>query len=465
MYTSTLLYLLPLLAPLVSATSQETRELYEAASRRLVSRDDTDSHGHGKYNALLNSHGHGHVASKKRTLSNNHSSSQKLVRRKKVNHKNKKRGNSTCKAKPTSSSTESESVIATATGTIPAVQNNANAKPSSSSASSSSSSSAAEWEETAYPTMSSTNTWDSAASASASASATSTGNSWESSSVNTQQPSSTSSAQAESTSSSSGGSGSGSSGNSLFPWGTGSASWTTSDGGLSFEGALKPLTAGKLPSSGSAPDGSNALVASYPAGTVGLSSAGFSFYTEGAHNGVQVDGASEVSFSYSVYLKDGFEFVKGGKMPGLYGGTSLSQAKSCSGGRQDGRDSCFSARLMWRTNGAGEIYDYLPVPYTNTDTGYGESIQRGAYSWATGRWTTVAMRVKLNDIGQANGEQELMVDGQSVISLKDVTFATAQGTKIYGIMAQTFFGGHTDDWASPSDQNIWFKDWSLAVLA
>lgn len=28
---------------------------------------------------------------------------------------------------------------------------------------------------------------------------------------------------------------------------------------------------------------------------------------------------------------------------------------------------------MWRTEGAGEIYDYLPVSYTGTDDGYGES--------------------------------------------------------------------------------------------
>ncbi|WWC73613.1 uncharacterized protein I206_107585 [Kwoniella pini CBS 10737] len=438
MYTPTFFYLLPLL-PFVIATSQETRELYEAASRKLVSRDDTDSHGHGKYNALLNSHGHGHISRKRNLSKQNHSTGQKLVRRKKVNHKNK-RGNSTCKSKSTQS--ESESVIATisTTATIPAVNNNA--IPTSSSISNS------EGSETAYSTMLSN--------------LASTSSSWESSSVN-QQSSSTSSAQAESTSSSS--SSSGRSGNSLFPWGTGSASWTTSDGGLSFNGALKPLTAGKLPSTSNAPDGSNSLIANYPSGTVGLTSAGFSFYTEGSHNGVQVDNAKEVSFSYSVYLENGFEFVKGGKMPGLYGGTSISQAKSCSGGRQDNRDSCFSARLMWRTNGAGEIYDYLPVPYTNTDTGYGESIQRGAYSWATGQWTTVAMRVKLNDIGSANGEQELMVNGKSVISLKDVTFATAEGTKIYGIMAQTFFGGHTDDWASPKDQSIWFKDWSLAVLS
>lgn len=139
------------------------------------------------------------------------------------------------------------------------------------------------------------------------------------------------------------------------------------------DAALKPLTAGKLPDTGNAPDGTSALCANFPAGSYGLTNSGFSFYSSGAHSGVEVDSAREVALSYAVYFEEGFGFNKGGKMPGLYGGTSLTEAKSCSGGRTTDRGSCFSARLMWRTDGAGEIYDYLPVSYTGTDDGYGES--------------------------------------------------------------------------------------------
>jgi hypothetical protein len=151
---------------------------------------------------------------------------------------------------------------------------------------------------------------------------------------------------------------------------------------------LNPLQFGKLPSESTSPDGQSALIANYPAGTFHYSAStghGYSFYTAGSHNNVLVSGAKEVLFSYSIYFQDGFQFVKGGKLPGLYGGTSLDNAKSCSGGRQDSRDSCFSARLMWRTNGMGEIYNYYPqavyqnTGYCNTqplskcDTTYGDS--------------------------------------------------------------------------------------------
>lgn len=133
---------------------------------------------------------------------------------------------------------------------------------------------------------------------------------------------------------------------------------------LTVDDALKPLAAGKLPPAQSAPDGSWALQASYPAGTVKYSSAtghGYSFYSKGEKSGVDVTSATEVLFSYAVYFSSGFDFVRGGKLPGLYGGASADEAKSCSGGRQDQRDRCFSARMMWRTDGAGELYNYLPI--------------------------------------------------------------------------------------------------------
>ena len=42
---------------------------------------------------------------------------------------------------------------------------------------------------------------------------------------------------------------------------------------------------------------------------------------------------------------------RGGKLPGLRGGPD---ARGCSGGSASDGERCFSTRLMWRTNGAGE---------------------------------------------------------------------------------------------------------------
>ena len=55
--------------------------------------------------------------------------------------------------------------------------------------------------------------------------------------------------------------------------------------------------------------------------------------------------------SYEVAFDTGFEWVKGGKLPGLRGGPDPN---NCSGGNQANGTNCFSSRVMWRTNGAGE---------------------------------------------------------------------------------------------------------------
>lgn len=72
--------------------------------------------------------------------------------------------------------------------------------------------------------------------------------------------------------------------------------------------------------------------------------------------------AKNITFEYDVFFPSDFEWVKGGKLPGLYGGRTR-----CSGG--DPALDCFSTRLMWRADGAGELYlvkseTYLLVQYS-----------------------------------------------------------------------------------------------------
>jgi len=203
---------------------------------------------------------------------------------------------------------------------------------------------------------------------------------------------------------------------------------------------------------------------------------GFSFYAPGPDD-VDLTTAKEATFGYSVYFPKGFAFQKGGKLPGLYGGDSDSVATSCSGGRRDTK--CFSARLMWRAEGKGEFYTYLPpytisefaankkqckvAPESDCNPTYGASVGRGAFKFATGAWTTVSERVRLNDVGKANGELELFVNGKSVIHVSGLILTDSSEGRIRGMQMQTFFGGSSEDFASPKDQDVFFADFSAAV--
>jgi len=228
-----------------------------------------------------------------------------------------------------------------------------------------------------------------------------------------------------------------------------------------------------------APDGKAAMKAHYPKGSMNFGSTprgGFSFYAPGPSD-IDLTTAKEATFGYSVFFEEGFKWVLGGKLPGLYGGDTEESSVSCSGGSRS--DKCFSVRLMWRDGGAGEFYTYLPpmtesqysankklctvAPKSDCNDVFGASVGRGAFHFKAGGWTTVSERVRLNDVGQANGEIEMFVNGKSVINVSGLILRAHDGGRIRGIQAQTFFGGSHDQFRAVQDSNAYFSDFSIAI--
>ena len=98
----------------------------------------------------------------------------------------------------------------------------------------------------------------------------------------------------------------------------------------------------------SRPEERSLLRVLYPEGSINPANrpqGGAQFYA----NPLDITRARSVTLEYDVYFPADFEFVLGGKLPGLFGGK-----ESCSGG--DAALDCFSTRLMWRKEGAGELY-------------------------------------------------------------------------------------------------------------
>ncbi|KAF8842631.1 hypothetical protein BDN67DRAFT_1035498 [Paxillus ammoniavirescens] len=181
--------------------------------------------------------------------------------------------------------------------------------------------------------------------------------------------------------------------------------------------------------------------------------------------------ARNVTLEYSVFFPADFDWVKGGKLPGLYGGHT-----GCSGGSS--AKDCFSTRLMWRPNGVGELYLYAPKdkqsealcadPQSVCDSSYGFSVGRGSFSFTAGDWTNLRQNVVLNTPGQQDGVFTLLVDGKAVINRTDMFYrdATQQAKqKPFAVVLifreSTFFGGHGEEYATPKDQYTWFKDFAI----
>ncbi|KAF9553143.1 polysaccharide lyase family 14 protein [Agrocybe pediades] len=228
-----------------------------------------------------------------------------------------------------------------------------------------------------------------------------------------------------------------------------------------------------------APD--KAWEAVYPKGSLNPSGdipGGFGLYLNGPPAfAKQLETAKEAIFSYRMMLQDDWEWVKGGKLPGIFGGVG-DLAYACTGGRQEKRCQCFDLRAMWRAKAEGELYAYLPLTEENKDrltsvppksvsnNDYGISVGRGAFDLkkALGNWVTIAFRVKLNNLDCNDGELEMWVDGESVIKCDGLSFRSEKDGKIKGMHFQTFFGGNGPEWASPKEQKAWFSDITGAIL-
>ena len=157
-------------------------------------------------------------------------------------------------------------------------------------------------------------------------------------------------------------------------------------------------------------------------------------------------GANAACLSYRVRFPAGFDFVKGGKLPGLFGGDN---PRGCVNAKASG----FSARLMWRAAGAGELYLYVP----GHDARCGQSIGRGTWTFQTGKWTNIKLLVVMNSPGAANGSLEVWVDGNSVVKADGMMLGTPT-TSGGGLFFSTFFGGADASWATPRGQAVDFAD-------
>ncbi|KAL8569693.1 hypothetical protein ACOMHN_005810 [Nucella lapillus] len=171
-----------------------------------------------------------------------------------------------------------------------------------------------------------------------------------------------------------------------------------------------------------------------------------------------------MTFSYDVFFSPGFNFVKGGKLPGLFG-----SATNCSGGRHS--DLCFSTRLMWRSHGDSEVYAYIPEhqesslchdSHNHCNPDYGTSLGRGSWRFKACEWQTITQRLTLNTLGHLNGRVQVWYNNHQVLDIHNLNIRTHGDLRIEGIFFSTFFGGSDHTWAPTTDCYTYFKNFLLS---
>ena len=219
--------------------------------------------------------------------------------------------------------------------------------------------------------------------------------------------------------------------------------------------------------------GGNALEVKYPAGGYGSHESGAQwplYFPDGcAYDSLYAE--------YKIYIPEGTDMAKGGKLPGFGGG-----ANPTGGAPVDGTEG-FSARLMWRKGSSGadanNIYVVNYMYHMDKPSVFGEDLWWSdpatdgvEESWTpdnkvyfeTGKWHTVKNLVVINTPGKFDGKVIAWLDGVKVLENTSMRFR-AEGVnsfKVDQFYFSTFYGGGSPDWAPQSDAYIYFDDFIIS---
>lgn len=158
------------------------------------------------------------------------------------------------------------------------------------------------------------------------------------------------------------------------------------------------------------------------------------------------------TLTYKVRFPQNFDFVRGGKLPGMYGGVGNS------GGRMPTGLDGFSTRFMWLSGGRGQVYAYLP-----TSVNYGTSIGAGQFSFIRGVWNSLRQEVRLNQPGYNDGRIRVWLNGNNVVDQGNLRFRDVHQLGIDGVFFDTFFGGNDDSWRSSQDTHADFAEFNIGL--
>jgi hypothetical protein len=159
------------------------------------------------------------------------------------------------------------------------------------------------------------------------------------------------------------------------------------------------------------------------------------------------------SLTYSVLFEKGFDFRRGGKLPGLAGG------KANTGGKKPTGDG-WSARYMWGEGGNLSLYLY----HFDQKTDYGDRIELKAKA-IPGHWLQLEQVVTVNGSGKENGSIRVRIDGRLALDQKRLRLRGKVAPEVALVdqfLFSTFHGGGTRDWAPRRDSHARFDDFVLS---
>jgi len=186
----------------------------------------------------------------------------------------------------------------------------------------------------------------------------------------------------------------------------------------------------------------------------------------------------EYTVEYKVRISKEFNYVRGGKLPGLVGGTNPRA------GMREKESAGFSARVMWRELGALCQYvyfdessdrkhgkDFLWTNDKRKDSVITDEIWKqlqkskekieGVEYFTSDVWHTIKTYVKMNIPGQEDGQITSWFDGREVLNV-NLTLRKDASFGIDSFQFTIYFGGNDETWVPEKDEKIYFRDFNFS---
>lgn len=161
--------------------------------------------------------------------------------------------------------------------------------------------------------------------------------------------------------------------------------------------------------------------------------------------------ADSLYYSYWFKFPTQFDYVLGGKLPGL--GNDKAQV---GGGKPNGHNG-WSVRVMWDRHGQLGQYVY----HMDQDRHFGEFMP-----WKSeiqkGKWQQVKTFIKLNTPGKQDGIITTWLDGKVVLDRRDLRFRSIDGLEIERLLFSVFYGGSGPEWAPSQDMTVYLDDFVIS---
>jgi hypothetical protein len=190
--------------------------------------------------------------------------------------------------------------------------------------------------------------------------------------------------------------------------------------------------------------------------------------------GAQESATLEYRFMF-VDQGNGFDFQRGGKLPGLAGGTAPT------GGQPADDGLGFSARFNWiersisspDTNLSAYVYDmageqdHLRLSYaepTRSRSQPNPTDPDDAIVLEDGRWYAIKQQIVMNTPGQADGVLPVWLDDKLALEVTDMEMRSSSDVGIDMLYFSTFFGGpDTPEWQAAKDERIYYDDFRVTL--